>query len=267
MSGPLVTAIILCHNQMKSTIDCMNAVRNSTVECKLILVDNGSSDGTSEWLHKAAFDDEKIDWFIPLSENQFLGPAWNKALDAIGKFAPDTDYVGKVDNDYYFHPGWYENLLGVIEATDPDMVIVSGDGILQQEQRDYPQYRAEMNGVHYMQGPPNDQGGSYYMKYSFLKEHNIRMKQRKHMTNFTNGHMVEEFNAHGGKIVRLAKPYLTREFERYADPELRAYYIETFKARNRMNDLTTWMLHETRMKRQGKDERGDKPFKIGGCYE
>jgi len=257
-----ITTIIVTYERLKLNKLAVESHHDTTPRdgsAHLMVVDNGSTDGTQEWL-KEAKAAGLVDSLILNDQNEFLGPAWNSARDT----APsDTDYLGKVDNDYYFHPGWYENMMDVIRVTNAQMIIVAADGILQQEMRQYPQYAAKVDGVSYVQGPHNDQGGSYYMDYEFLQEHDIRMKQRKHMTNFTNGHMVEDFCAHNGCIVRLAKPYLTREFERYSDPTMRKYYAETFKARNRMNDLALWQYTEIHAE---EDLRGDKPHKIGGCY-
>ncbi|EOP74447.1 hypothetical protein IIQ_05053 [Bacillus cereus VD118] len=48
----LTSIIILTHNQLQYTKECIQSIRTYTVEqeYELIVVDNASTDGTVEWL-------------------------------------------------------------------------------------------------------------------------------------------------------------------------------------------------------------------------
>ena len=254
-----IATIIVTYNRLKLNRLAVASHMHSTRKrhATLIVVDNGSTDGTLEWLtefHQAGF----INKLWPMGKNAYLGPAWNAGF----RLTDGYDYVGKVDNDYYFDMGWIENMISVIQKTDPACVIVAADGIIQQERRQYPEYTKEIDGIKFLEGPAHDQGGSYYLKRQFLINHDISLPNRSHMTNFTNGYVMNLIREKGGRIVRLLPPYLSRKFERYADPDLEDYYRETFQKRGRLAEWETWRKAEL----EGGFKRGDIPFKRGGSY-
>lgn len=245
----MISTIVVTYDRLKLNRYCIESYHDTTPEegHYLVVVDNGSKDGTREYL-QSAHEKGQIDHLILNPKNFFLGFAWNQGFDTVPE---TTTYVGKVDNDYYFHPGWWENMKDVIRVTKADVVIVAADGRLQQENRDYPHLTHQANGVRWIHDPEFDQGGSYYMKKSFIDKHDIRLVRRKHMTNYTNGLIMEAVRDNGGSWARLLPPYLTREMERYADPETADYYEKTFIARGRLHHLLEWQESEKKTGRRG----------------
>ena len=66
-----------------------------------VVVDNGSTDGTVEWLQENEMP------HIALGENRYPGFACNRGWEQ----APDTaSFFHRADNDFIFLPGWCEQL-------------------------------------------------------------------------------------------------------------------------------------------------------------
>jgi GT2 family glycosyltransferase len=137
MSGdPLVSIVIVSWNGRQYLEPCLTAVAaQQGVDAETILVDNGSSDGTS------AFVRETFPWvrLIGLSENRGFAGGNNAGVrEARGRF------VVLLNNDTVPEPGWLAALLRGREAGgphalatsrivymhDPRIIDSAGDGLL-----------------------------------------------------------------------------------------------------------------------------------------
>jgi len=73
-----------------------------TLPYTLTVVDNGSTDGTVEWLDEVEFDGD-LDSVVLLNRNRYPGYACNRGWS----LAPsDADFLQRADNDWTFLPGW-----------------------------------------------------------------------------------------------------------------------------------------------------------------
>lgn len=96
-------------------LDCTQKSINSfletvTVPYTLTIVDNGSTDGTPEWLDRLEFD------AVLFSDNKYPGYACNRGWER----APlDADFLQRADNDWTFLPGWCERVQEQFE--DPNV--------------------------------------------------------------------------------------------------------------------------------------------------
>ena len=114
---------------------CLASVAAQTVACETILVDNGSTDGTADFVR------ERFPWvrLVQLPENLGFAGGNNAGVrHAHGRF------VALLNNDTSAEPGWLRALLdGVDEAAgfvlitsrivymhDPDVIDSAGDGLL-----------------------------------------------------------------------------------------------------------------------------------------
>jgi len=102
----LVSIIILTFNQLQHTRTCLESIRRCTPEDhEIILVDNGSTDGTVDFLHKVAAQDDRC----RLIENdRNLGFA---AGNNIGLYESRGDYLVLMNNDVVVTPGWLSRLI------------------------------------------------------------------------------------------------------------------------------------------------------------
>ncbi|MCT1399973.1 hypothetical protein AK95_08890 [Paenibacillus sp. LC231] len=111
-----VSVILLAYNNLVYTRDCVESILRNTddVEYELILVDNGSTDGTKEY-----FDSVPGAKVIHLKYNIHLVKGFN-----IGLMAAEGKYCAAVCNDFIFTPNWLRNLMICIES-DPGIGFVS----------------------------------------------------------------------------------------------------------------------------------------------
>lgn len=111
-----VSVVLLAYNNLNYTRDCVESILVNTddVDYELILVDNGSTDGTKEY-----FDSIPGAKVIHLKYNIHLVKGFN-----IGLMAAEGKYCAAVCNDFIFTPNWLKNLIICIES-DPEIGFVS----------------------------------------------------------------------------------------------------------------------------------------------
>jgi len=114
-NSKIASIVIPCSNQLKFTKICVESVYNNTkYPYELIVIDNGSTDGTREW-----FDDHKSIIKLISNEKNYGAPkAFNQGIDASkGK------YIVFLNNDTIVTDGWLNKLVDCAEA-DTDIGIV-----------------------------------------------------------------------------------------------------------------------------------------------
>ncbi|MBI4855606.1 MAG: glycosyltransferase family 2 protein [Acetobacterium woodii] len=109
-SGPLVSIVVQGYNRVDKTKVCVEAILKYTtnIDYELILVDNGSTDGTFDYFRSVECKNKKI---IKITKN-------------IGAFYPLTKYMklysGKyiagISNDIIVTKNWLDNILKCYEA-------------------------------------------------------------------------------------------------------------------------------------------------------
>lgn len=108
MEGPLISVIIPVYNIMDCLPRCVDSVCAQTYgNLEVILVDDGSTDGTGELCDRLAKEDERIRVFH--KENGGSSSARNMGIDHA-----KGEYLGFVDSDDYIEPDMYEKLLTVL---------------------------------------------------------------------------------------------------------------------------------------------------------
>ena len=123
---PRVTVIVLACNELAHTRRCLAALRRTLPPglAEIILVDNGSTDGTAAWA--ATQPDLRL---LHNAENRGFGPANNQAAELAR-----GEHLLLLNNDTEPQPGWLERLVTTIDA-DPGLGavgarLVSPDGLL-----------------------------------------------------------------------------------------------------------------------------------------
>ncbi len=89
------SVVIPVRNRVKTTEDAIKSVlaQKTDVDFNLIIVDNYSTDGTTEIIEKYAKVDDRIIHVIPERKDLGIGGCWNEAVshEACGKFAIQLD--------------------------------------------------------------------------------------------------------------------------------------------------------------------------------
>lgn len=112
---PFVNLVIVTFNRLEYTKECLQALYkvDAGYPFKIIIVDNGSDDGTVDFLEilTRQYDSLIIEKIIFLKENKGIPYAFNLGWDLSPK-----DYYLKLDNDMVVQrEGWLKDL---VEATD-----------------------------------------------------------------------------------------------------------------------------------------------------
>ncbi|MBY0585796.1 glycosyltransferase [bacterium] len=110
----LTSIIIVVHNQVDYTQQAINSIRLSTDEpYELIIVDNGSSDGTASYL--ASLDDIKV---VSLPQNLGYPGGVNRGL-----MVAEGSQILLLNNDVIVTTGWLHRMLEAL-ASDPKIGMV-----------------------------------------------------------------------------------------------------------------------------------------------
>lgn len=115
MQKELISVIVPVYNVKEYLNECIESIVNQTYkELELILVDDGSTDGSSEVCDEWGKRDSRIR--IIHKKNGGLSDARNKGIDnATGK------YIAFVDGDDYVHSNYLEILLNNLLENDADI--------------------------------------------------------------------------------------------------------------------------------------------------
>ena len=116
MAAPL-SIVVPVYNVEKYLPACIDSLRGQTLkDIEIILVDDGSPDGSGAICDRAAAEDPRIR--VIHKANGGVSAARNDGLAAAG-----GEYVIFVDSDDYVPSGAYEAMLGEARRTGADMVI------------------------------------------------------------------------------------------------------------------------------------------------
>lgn len=112
---PLVSIIILTYNSLKFIEKCLESVLNTNYEkFEIVIVDNGSTDGTVELIQKRFGEEEKIKLIV---NRENVGFAEGNNVGA--KFAKGK-YIVFLNADTIVDPNWINEVVKVME-NNPDI--------------------------------------------------------------------------------------------------------------------------------------------------
>ena len=117
MNNQLISIIVPVYNVKKYLEKCIISILNQTYKnLEIILIDDGSTDGSSEICDKLKEKDKRI--LVIHKENKGVSTARNEGL----KIATG-DYIGFVDSDDFLEKDMYSNMINRIENDNTKMVI------------------------------------------------------------------------------------------------------------------------------------------------
>ena len=132
-----LTVIIPVFNTEEYLPACLASISAQTArgEMKLILVDDGSTDGSGKLCDDFAASDP--DTRVLHTENGGVSRARNAALELV-----DTPYFGFCDSDDTLEPDYYERLLTAAEKVGADIAFCGMNFDRGEEKRPRPAFRA-----------------------------------------------------------------------------------------------------------------------------
>jgi hypothetical protein len=115
---PRVSIVTSCHNCEKYLAECLDSIRNQTMpDWELLLIDDGSSDGTRKIIEEYSRRDSRI---RPVCFDENAGPYVRRNL-AIGQAR--SDFIAIQDADDIMSPAKLQILLGEI-SDHPEVAVV-----------------------------------------------------------------------------------------------------------------------------------------------
>jgi len=113
-----VSIIMLTFNQKETTIKCIESLkRNTEADYELIIVDNGSNDGTREYLNGIKKEQDNIK-LIFNEKNIGFAKANNQGI-----VLAEGEYILLLNNDVLLTKGWLNRLIACAES-DPEIGVV-----------------------------------------------------------------------------------------------------------------------------------------------
>ena len=106
-----IHTVFITYNRLELTKRALESyVETVTVDYRLLVVDNGSTDGTVEWVWDD-FLQRDLDHFriSEVGENKYPGYATNLGWDLVDNGYPAT-HLHRADNDFVFLPGWCDEV-------------------------------------------------------------------------------------------------------------------------------------------------------------
>src|SRR5262249_9418047 len=114
----LTSIVILTHNQLPFTRACIDSIRLLTDEAyELVFVDNGSTDGTPEYLKALSASDDRVTVILN-SDNRGFPAGCNQGIKA-----SRGTQVLLLNNDTVATTGWLARMLRTLHA-DPKVGLV-----------------------------------------------------------------------------------------------------------------------------------------------
>lgn len=127
--SPLITVIVPVYNILEYLPRCVHSITAQTYQnLEILLVDDGSTDGTGELCDRLGAEDERIRVFH--KENGGSSSARN-----LGLLYAAGVYIGFVDSDDYIEPDMYEQLLSAMKEYSVGAAQIGRDEIDEQGNR------------------------------------------------------------------------------------------------------------------------------------
>lgn len=115
---PLITLIIPCYNAKQTLEKCLDSVvHQNYTHLEIIIVDDGSTDGTSKIYEEFQIKDDRIK--VLKQENSGVSRARNRGLEAA-----NGEYICFVDSDDWVEPNYCAELYDLLIQENADIAIV-----------------------------------------------------------------------------------------------------------------------------------------------
>lgn len=102
--------LILTHNNLELTKRCVESVLKQDIPTEVLIYDNGSTDGTVEWLPEEWVRSDKRVTYSLLGSNRGVSAAWNMGL---GYLIAAYGHALVIGNDTVLGPWTYRKMLSI----------------------------------------------------------------------------------------------------------------------------------------------------------
>jgi len=116
-----VTIIVLSCNGLDVTKRFLNDLYRFTNNFKIIMVDNGSYDGTQEFLGSFSSEHDNMT-YVSNTVNRGIIDGRNQGYEIYQEMDEQSDYICFLDNDQFVKEGWLEQHISVLVESKADLV-------------------------------------------------------------------------------------------------------------------------------------------------
>lgn len=132
-------AVVVTFNRKRLLVEALNSLLKQTIPpVKIVVIDNHSTDGTPDELHRAGLDQNPLVEIHRLPENIGGSGGFNEGVRLAAQL-PDVGWLALSDDDAIYEPAYFEKL-ALAQRRHPDIQAFSGnvmltDGRIQSDQR------------------------------------------------------------------------------------------------------------------------------------
>ncbi|HEX5798202.1 MAG TPA: glycosyltransferase family 2 protein [Candidatus Saccharimonadales bacterium] len=109
---PKISVVVVNWNNKKLTEQCIKSLQKQHVDLKIILIDNGSADGSVEYLQKQ-FPNIRL-----IAQKKNLGFAGGANVGIKNALKGDANYIALLNNDVVVDKSWLQSLVNAMEEDD-----------------------------------------------------------------------------------------------------------------------------------------------------
>jgi O-antigen biosynthesis protein len=113
--GHKIEIIVLCQNDLEVTKSFLYTLYDNTSDFSLIMIDNGSTDGSEAFLKEFVKNKHNMT-LVRSEENLGCVNGRNHGIDVSTGLHPKPEYICFLDNDQFVGKGWLEQHLEVIKS-------------------------------------------------------------------------------------------------------------------------------------------------------
>ena len=107
MKDTIILVVIVSYNSMQWARICYDSLRQSTIPCRIMTIDNGSTDGTQEYIRSHYPEVELVETGANLGFGKANNIGLQKALD------DGYEYVYLLNQDAWIKPDTFEKLIAI----------------------------------------------------------------------------------------------------------------------------------------------------------
>lgn len=125
MAHPKTAILVLNYNGLEVTKKFLGHLYNDTENFLVVMIDNGSTDGSVEYLSQFASEHDNF-VFVTSDKNLGVINGRNYAYDIYKTLQDKPPYLIFLDNDQFVQPGWLDHHFDVMTQSKAQMVGVEG---------------------------------------------------------------------------------------------------------------------------------------------
>ncbi len=169
---PVISVLIPVYNDIDRIEECINSIVEQKLSPKfeLIIIDNGSTDGTYEWLLNLNLSEH-----LDIKVTQCLLPGSYAARNH-GLTLASGDYAAFTDSDCIVSNQWLFNLYNTLMTAPPDTIIAGRMTFFPDDKKDTEQSAIDFENFFSMKQDENAQNGkcitaNFFCAMSLLEKH------------------------------------------------------------------------------------------------